>query len=87
MNIATHRGWNETVMEMSKCGKTDEWEWFSESFANSQNAIDDRDFEGDPNLTDENNRRQKLINQACLVGEFCEQCATRFGSCDEKAPP
>ena len=58
INTAKHCELNKTVMEMSKYGRTDEWEWFAESFSNSLNVIDDRDFENNSNLTDKENKKR-----------------------------
>ena len=76
------------VKKMSKYGESADWEWFAESFANSQNVIDDRDFEKDPKLSDEENaKRQELLDEARIVGFFAEQIASRFRVCASQAPP
>ena len=80
MNIAKTRGLDETAREMSQYGSTESWEWFAESFANSQNAIDGSSFQADDRVSPEENRRmKKLMNEARIVGEYAQQVGTDFG--------
>jgi len=72
-------GWNEAAPPMSGYGLTKDWEWFAECFANAQNAFAQKPFEKDPNVSAEENERQRImLNEARLIGSFCWHKANDF---------
>lgn len=72
-------GWDESAPKMGKYGRSADWEWFAESFANAQNAFADEPFREDPDLSaEENERQKKMLNEARLVGDVCWHLANDF---------